>query len=104
MVWNKVNLGLKPKINIVHTNELKVGNNHWESYVKAFEVVMSFLDNKFHEANWYLNFAVSHHVTREKDVLDLVNHNFIAWHVKSTSGYMHEIKGKCNVLWYMLLG
>lgn len=97
MLHNKVNLGLKPKINLVHTNELKVGNNHRESYATAFEVVMSSLDNKFHEANWYLYFGVRHHVTKEKDVLYLMNHNFIAGHVKSASGYMHEIKGKDNV-------
>ncbi len=33
-----------------------------------------------------------------------MTHNFTAWHVKSASGDMHEIKGKDNILWYMLLG
>jgi hypothetical protein len=98
MVCNKVNLRLKPKVNLVHTNELKVGNNHRESYVEAFEVVMSSLDNKFCEENWYLDFGISHHVTKEKDVLDLMNHNFTTKHVKSASGDMFEIKGKDNVL------
>jgi hypothetical protein len=98
MVHNKVNLRLKLQVNLVHANDLKIGNNHREAYAKAFEVVMSCLDNKFHEANWYLDFGVSHHVTREKNVLDLMNHNFIVGHVKFASGYMHEIKGKNNVL------
>jgi hypothetical protein len=98
MVCNKVNLRLKLKVNLVHTNELKVGNSHRKSYVEAFEVVMSFLDNKFCEANWYLDFDVSDHVTREKDILDLVNHNFTAGHVKLASGDMHEIKKNVNVL------
>jgi hypothetical protein len=78
MVHNKVSLRLKPKVNLIHTNELKVGNNHRESYVEAFEVVMSSLDNKFCEANWYLNFGINHHVIREKYILDLVKHNFTA--------------------------
>lgn len=51
MVPNKVGLGLKSRVNLVHTNESKVGNNHGNSYVEAFEIVMSFRDNKFHDTN-----------------------------------------------------
>jgi hypothetical protein len=47
MVPNKVGLGLKPRVNLVHTNESKVGNCHGKSSIEAFEVAMSFLDNKF---------------------------------------------------------
>jgi hypothetical protein len=58
MVHNKVSLRLKPKVNLIHTNELKVGNNHRKSYIETFEIVMSSLDNKFYEVNWYLNFEL----------------------------------------------
>jgi hypothetical protein len=75
MVPNKVGLGLKSRVNLVHTNESKVGNNHGKSYVEAFEIVMSSLDNKFHDTNWYSNYGASQHVTREKNVLNLMNHS-----------------------------
>lgn len=51
MVPNKVGLRLKSRVNLVHTNESKVGNNHGKSYVEAFAIFMSFLDNKFHDTN-----------------------------------------------------
>jgi hypothetical protein len=74
----------------------------YQSYAKAFEVVMSSLDNKFCEANWYLDFGVNHHVTRDKNVLDLMNHNFTAWHVKSIVETYMRLKEKimyCDI-WF----
>jgi hypothetical protein len=51
MVPNKVGPRLKPRVNLVHTNESKVGNSHGKSSIEAFEVAMCFLDNNFYDTN-----------------------------------------------------
>ncbi len=77
MVPNKVGPRLKPRVNLVHTNESKVGNSHGKSSIEAFEVAMCFLDNNFYDTNWYLDSRASQHVTRGKtNILDSMNHSF----------------------------
>ncbi len=76
MVPNKVGPRLKPRVNLAHTNESKVGHSHGKSFVEAFEVAMSSLDNKLHDTIWYLDSRAGQRVIGEKkNVLDSMNHS-----------------------------